>query len=118
MFKCNAVTAWRAAPSLANCLIEPTTILRCLRLPSGPFSLHLNSHTAGLPCRSVRIILPFCISVVLSMPALEHSRMGLIKAHPGTNSRTHPPLKHEKSNLKTLRLSLCSGDHLRRGTSD
>jgi MYXO-CTERM domain-containing protein len=32
-----------------------------LRLPFGPRSRHLNSQTPRPPCRSVRIMLPFCI---------------------------------------------------------
>ena len=43
-----------------------TTILRCLRLPFGPGSRHLNSQTSRPPCRSVRIMLPFCINLPLS----------------------------------------------------
>src|SRR6266851_3673847 len=53
--------AWRAATSSPNSSVVPTTILRCLRLPSGPGSRHLNSQTSGPPCRSVRIMLPFCM---------------------------------------------------------
>jgi hypothetical protein len=30
-------------------------------LPSGPGSRHLNSQTSAPPCRSVRIMLPFCM---------------------------------------------------------
>src|ERR1700687_3090294 len=52
---------WRAATSSPNSFVVPTTILRCLRLPSGPGSRHLNSQTSGPPCRSVRIMLPFCM---------------------------------------------------------
>src|SRR5258708_9311426 len=50
-----------AATSSPNPFVVPTPILRCLRLPSGPGSRHLNSQTSGPPYRSVRIMLPFCM---------------------------------------------------------
>src|SRR5260370_37667605 len=53
--------ASRAATSSSNSFVVPTTILRCLLLPSGPGSRQLNSQTSGPPCCSVRIMLPFCM---------------------------------------------------------
>src|SRR5205814_10433248 len=50
-----------AADSSGNSSIEPMTSLRCLRFPRGPGSRHLNSHTSGLDCLTVRMTLPFCI---------------------------------------------------------
>ena len=61
MSRRSAVIVRSAADSSANWRIEPTTILRCLRLPSGPDSRHLNSQTSGPFNRLDRVILPFCI---------------------------------------------------------
>src|SRR5260370_9311005 len=61
MSRRSAVIVRSAADSSANRRIEPTTILRCLRLPSGPDSRHLNSQTSGPFNRLDRVILPFCI---------------------------------------------------------
>src|SRR5260370_42217922 len=47
MSRRSALIVRSAADSSANWRIEPTTILRCLRLPSGPDSRHLNSQTSG-----------------------------------------------------------------------
>src|SRR6267154_421448 len=61
MSRRSALIVRSAADSSANWRIEPTTILRCLRLPSGPDSRHLNSQTSGPFNRLDRVILPFCI---------------------------------------------------------
>src|ERR1700674_417710 len=61
MSRRSAVIVRSAADSSANWRIEPTTILRCLRLPSGPDSRHLNSQTSGPFNRLDRVILPFWI---------------------------------------------------------
>src|SRR5258708_32061900 len=61
MWRWSAVIMRSAADSSANWRLEPMTILRCLRLPSGPDSRHLNSQTSGPFNRLDRVILPFCI---------------------------------------------------------
>src|SRR5258706_2845883 len=81
-----ATIACRAATSSPKSFVVPTTILRCLRLPSGPGSRHLNSQTSGPPCRSVRIMLPFCM-VFLSVFPMRQLRSRIRRYNSGTDCR-------------------------------
>jgi len=69
-----------------NSFVVPTAILRCLRLPSGPGSRHLNSQTSGPPCRSVRIVLPFAW-IFLSVPPMRKLPNRTCRHNSGTDCR-------------------------------
>src|SRR5690348_1550184 len=81
----NAETAWRAVASSTSRSTEPSTILRCVRLPLPASSRQRNSQTAGPLCRSARIKLPFCIDLLSVAGLLAHIWWSLFEAQSGTH---------------------------------
>jgi len=68
------------ADSSTSWSMRPITILRCLRLPSGPGSRHLNSQTFGPILRSACMMLPCCIErpFCASQPVHPENRLVLV----------------------------------------
>jgi hypothetical protein len=92
--------------------MRPITILRCLRLPPGPGSRHLNSQTSGPILRSACMMPPCCIERPFCAAQAVHLGKSdcFCRHNPGTEFPTSWARRPSKSAWRNDWLSLCCGD--------